>query len=849
MPWTSRRMFAIAFVLAFGLSAVAFGQRRRGQGPSLPQPYLQSLSVLGVGQGSIVDLTIRGADLEGTTSLWFDHPGLHAFHLKGATFRVVASPATPLGHHDIRVVSPFGVSNARTFVVGDRPESIEAEPNNIAEKANPVALNTVVNGEVTTSADIDCFAIIAKKDQRLLIDLEAEGVESRLDATLRLLGPDGRELVESRDFHGPDPFLDVTIPADGRYVVKIHDVIYRGSTDHSYRLTITDGPHLDAIIPALARAGETSSFTLIGRNLGGTPAPDLVVDGRPLERKVVSITAPVSFDHDASSAVTQYVSSSSASRRGFTYVLSSPSGSSNPIFIAEALDPIVVEAEPNSDPSHAQIVGLPCDISGTFGVPGDIDLYRFKAKKGEVFWIDAQAERLGSQADPSFRVQRVNEKGEVADLASGEDTPDATGQPRLPSASVDASLRWMTPEDGLYQVAISDLYESQRGDPRLAYRLTIRPERPDFHLFLLPDSLTQPDALTLGAGGRALAYVTAVRADGFLGPIRVQAVDLPEGVRCEPVIIPTGQTSAPVVFEAEESAKPILGTARLVGRGRMGDRKDDLLFSSVIPRPFGLDLDHEAVPAGIIWPPGVVTNDGPVFIPVRLTHGFIVKVVDAAPFILTVRPGIIPATVGGLLSLDLAVKRRAGFTEAVTVTPVANLPGDPNASSATIAKTTDSGSLFMIIPKGLVPGVYTLVLQGAGPYPFNKDPAAKEKPNVNLSEPSNPIIVFVRPAPVTVAIDSKGGSIKASASLEISVTITRGDGKTDPLLVTFVAPAALKLSADPVTAAPGKAAKLIVKAAADSPLGTLAGVALRVTTPVRGESVDHDEPLAITIAK
>ena len=49
---------------------------------------------------------------------------------------------------------------------------------------------------------------------------------------------------------GLDPFLDVTLPADGRYVIKVHDATYAGSPDHVYRMTVHDGPHLDAVLPA-----------------------------------------------------------------------------------------------------------------------------------------------------------------------------------------------------------------------------------------------------------------------------------------------------------------------------------------------------------------------------------------------------------------------------------------------------------------------------------------------------------------------------------------------------------------------------------------------------------------------
>ena len=85
------------------------------------------------------------------------------------------------------------MSNPRTFVVGDRPETVEAEPNNTPAQANPVAVNSVVNGEMA-AADVDCFAFEGKQGQRVFLDLAAERIESRLDATLRVVGrrPAGR---------------------------------------------------------------------------------------------------------------------------------------------------------------------------------------------------------------------------------------------------------------------------------------------------------------------------------------------------------------------------------------------------------------------------------------------------------------------------------------------------------------------------------------------------------------------------------------------------------------------------------------------------------------------------------
>lgn len=833
---------AATIALTSGLvCAVAVGPARA----QMPRPRLTSLSRTGTAAGESVDVSARGTDLEGVHSLWFDHPGLRAFHLKGTTFRVACAPGTPLGHHDVRAIGPLGVSNPRTFVVGDQPESVEVEPNNTPAQANPLALNSVVNGE-TTPTDLDHFAFDGRAGQRVRLELAAERLESRLDATLRLLDPAGREIAESRDVLGVDPLLDLVLPADGRYVVKVHDVVYGGSPDHSYRLSLGDGPRLDAIVPVAARPGVESTFTLIGRNLGGTPAPDLLIDGRPLERRTVRFTPPPSGDLDSQFPSSGYLASQAAPRRGFEYALRLPSGTSNPVFLAEAADPVVVEREPNDDEAHAQDVPVPCDLSGTFGAPNDRDVFRFAAHKGEVWWIEAAAERLGSSADPTFVIQKVPATGAPQDLATGEDTPDQGGGVRFGTGSVDALLRWQAPEDGTYQVVVNDLYASQRGDARLFYRLNIRPERPDFRLFVVPTHAKQVDSVTLGAGGRASAYVLAWRIDGFAGPIRVEARDLPPGVRCDPVTIAAGQVLAPIVFEASEGARPGVGLARLVGRSRFGDRKDELRYVSGATR-LGPDLAREALAGGLVWPPGNAL--APTIAPARVTRGFVVAVRETAPLSLSASPATVAVAQGHQLKLDVTVTRRDAFTEAVAVT-AADLPPNFTNATTTVAKTETRGVLSLFVAKNAAPGEYTFLLQGTGPYPFSKDPKAKTKPNINLSEPSNTLTVTVRPAPVSLALNAKGGALKPGGTLEIDVALTRAAGFAGEAALGLLAPAALKLSAEPATIAAGQtSARLVVRAAADSPAGAAAGVAVRALTTVRGEPIDVDEPLPLTIKK
>jgi hypothetical protein len=852
---TSSRTRGLVVVAVLAIASALLSPEGRAQ---YPQARLSSMSRTGVRAGETAEVTLRGSDLEGANQLWFDHPGLFAVHVKELTFRVTAGPDVPLGDHDLRAVGTYGVTNPRIFVVGDRPESIEIEPNNTPDKAGAIALNTVIQGELNGGADIDCFALEGKGGQRLFLDLKAERIESRLDATIRILTPAGTELAESRDVFGLDPFLDVTLPADGRYVIKVHDAIYAGSPDHFYRLTIHDGPHLDAILPAAIGPGSPAGFTLIGRELGAGALADhsLTSDGRMLER--LALANPFRdaslLAKGPSGVARSFVPPSAANLpRGldFNHVRSNPSGAmpvvSNSLCVGMAMGPIVLEHEPNDDEAHAQLVKPPCDITGTFAPRGDDDLFRFEGKKGEIWWVEVLAERIGSMADPAFLIQKAGAKGQPPqDLASGDDSPDAGTGPRFNTQTVDAAVRWQVPEDGLYQILISDLYASQRGHPRLTYRLLIRREQPDYAVVLLPNSSAGADAVTVRAGGRTSAYVAAIRRDGFAGAVRVEPRTLPPGVRADPVTIGPGQVIAPIVFEAADDAKTTLGIASVAGLTRFGDRKESLEYVAGVS-PQGPGLERASIAGAMIWPPSA---NAPTVAAARVVNGFVVAVRgEPAPLSLSATPESLVLAQGRLCYLNMSVARRAGFTEAVVVAP-SDLPPNTLALPVTMPKEAKAGLFPVFFAKNLAPGIYTFLLRGTGAYPFNKGPKAKDKPNINLIEPSNPITVFIRPAPVNMTIDNKGGALKQGGSLQIVINIARQNGCTGPISLSLVSGAELKLSAAPIgIEAAQTQAKMTIQAAKDSPVGNAIPVVARASASIGGEIIEADEPVTITISK
>ncbi len=100
-------------------------------------------------------------------------------------------PDCQLGIHAIRLRSLGGVSNLRTFTVGNLPEVKETEPNNDPEQAQPIPLNVTVSG-VVQAEDIDHFVVELKQGDRLNVGARriAAGNTTFFDPVLSIL--DGR---------------------------------------------------------------------------------------------------------------------------------------------------------------------------------------------------------------------------------------------------------------------------------------------------------------------------------------------------------------------------------------------------------------------------------------------------------------------------------------------------------------------------------------------------------------------------------------------------------------------------------------------------------------------------------
>lgn len=683
----------------------------------LPQTELNTIYPPGARQGASLDVTVTGANQDDLTKLVFSHPGIAAVQKtapppefyrdpvpQNHVFTVNVAEDVPPGVYDARVVGRFGVSNPRAFVVGSLPEILDDATNQSLASAKEVAIGTVVNGLADGNA-VNYFKVTLATGQRVLLDCAAERIDSRMNPTILVLDANGKELVRSRDSLGKDVLLEFTAPAAAPYVIAVFDHIFGGGGEHFYRLAVHDGPHIEYVFPPAGSAGLTGTYVVYGRNLpGGQPAPDLVVDGQPLQQLTANIPLP-----DAATSKNALAAGAFLSPAGI--LLDSTEfriANSNPVAIGIAHDPTIVEQEPNNDPGQAQPVAIPCDLAGQFYPQRDIDWVRFEAKKGEVFWIDVVAHRLGRRSDPVMLLQRLtkNDKGEevAADLAVVDDPGDRNGRigTDFDYSTDDPSYRFVVPEDGAYRLKLRDANGDARRDPRFVYRLQIRREMPDFRLVALPrqnkeadPNRVSPFAPVLRKGGTTLIQVDVVRQEGFAGPVEVSVEGLPAGVRCDGAMVSDAMNTAWLVLAAAEDAAAWTGPIRIVGKARLGDQ----------------EVVRQARVVSVIWG---TANRGQTPAAFRVSQNLALSIADRVvePALAQVGDGsVLETSRGGKLDVPVKLTRRLGFAEVVKLVAT-GMPGEIKPADIDIPGDKTDGTLaIQITNTNARPGLYTFFLR------------------------------------------------------------------------------------------------------------------------------------------
>ena len=572
----------IGMALVLGITAQAVAQ--------LPSTRLSAVFPPGAQAGTTVDVTVTsGLELEELARLLFNHQGIVATpktqEIGGKPvpipnqFIVSVAADVPPGNYEIRTIGFYGISNPRTFVVGVQKELNEIEPNNAREQAVLVEFNQTVNARINGATDIDWYKFAGKAGQRLLVDCVARRLDSKLDAALEIYNTRGKRLdFARRNLFSQDALLDVTLPADGEYFVKVYDFTYAGGEDYPYRLTVSTGPYIDFVMPAAGVPGSNSPYTLYGRNLPGGQPAGIVSHGRPLEKVVVNIPLPAASDLlDPKLMLEPF----SAGIDAVPYSIASPAGPSNVVMVQLSGTVPVPEVEPNDKGIQAQKITVPGEVDGQFQSRGDIDCFQFEAKARDSYWIEVIAHRAGASIDPVLVIDQVktNDKGEetLTRISALDDDPNNPLANLFDTINDDNTVKFVAPADGVFRVTMRERYGNSKQDLGV-YRLIIRKETPDFRVAAIATTLippgprqATPSGITLRRGDNFPVNVIAFRRDGFAGPITVSAEGLPPGVTCRDISLGVAPPSGILVFSSSEDAPAWAGTIRLVAKARIDD--------------------------------------------------------------------------------------------------------------------------------------------------------------------------------------------------------------------------------------------------------------------------------------
>ncbi len=331
-------------------------------------------------------MTLTGVGVGRATAVIVPEPGLAATILPSAKLdpnraevELAIAPEAHIGVHTLGVMTPLGVPGFQPFAVVADPEVAEKEPNDQADalKEKPVALPATLIGSIDRNWDVDHFRFEAKAGQQLVFQVVARSLGSKLRPVLTLLDSRGQVLAQAvAGVAGMEPVLTHTARADGPVILRVADADFGGSGGHFYRISAGAVPIVHAVFPLGVERGTTARIEVTGSNLGNVRDVSLPV-GPGVDPGTI-LGVPVALPGGRWPYATRNVVAADGRQ--------------------------VVEQETNDDRSQAQELAVPGGASGRIGQDGDVDFYRFRARKGETVVVEVFGRRLGSPIDPAVQI-------------------------------------------------------------------------------------------------------------------------------------------------------------------------------------------------------------------------------------------------------------------------------------------------------------------------------------------------------------------------------------------------------------------------------------------------------------
>jgi hypothetical protein len=462
---------------------------------------------------------------------------------------VTLDASVPPGIYMLRLATANGISDAAAIAVDALPTApFAAQINEL-----PLAYHGNLPGPQLQRA-----AFTGKKGQRIVLDVEAQRLGSKLRPVVRLYDPKGSQIAWSppRIQLAGDARCEVTLPQDGAYQIELHDQLYRAPEPAFYRLKVGALDYADFALPLAITAGTKGTFTLLGSNLKTTSELDGTTLARiPTDALVPWPAAPLATGSRPRAGVSDFAE------------------------IAEA---------PQADGKLQELPAAPVGISGLLAKNAEEDKFVLPVTPGQKLRFDVEARRANSPLDASLSIR--NEQG--GQLAAGDDRP----------GSADPLVDFTVPEKVTkLVVAIRDL--PNRGGEDYVYRIAIYDAaRPDVELSAALEQINIP------AGGTLLAPVQIARTN-FNGPLELEIPGLPPHIQLSGHQVPAGSSQALLALTATQGA-PFAGLVRIIAKSAdpaqplarylRSKNVPGAAYQPALGEEFGLAVS-EAAPLAVSW--------------------------------------------------------------------------------------------------------------------------------------------------------------------------------------------------------------------------------------------------------
>ena len=512
-------------------------------------------------------------------------------------------------------------------------ESPDREPNDSADTAFETYLPSVLTGVISRAGDVDYFKIKAKAGEELVFENQAMRIGSALQPIVRILAED-QAIIREFGYDGGTTASRFShkFAKDGTYYVRISDYESSGRASNFYRILVGKLPVAVSTYPLGIRRGADKQIAVSGYNLGAAAIqakgaasaadPDAAIFRveSPSGQAFTDVKLALGDDPEveangantalgSAQAVTLPVTVNgrlSAPGKDHLYRFSAKKGQAvtieaNARRLGSELDSFVEVLDAKGQPIERLVAR---GVWETFLVLRDHDSQtrglRIQSwnvlSNGDYVMAGNELLRVDEVPDgpdedmvvESFGGQRrslFGTSGEAHGIdravykvqlhpAGAQFTPNGLPLARFyyrnddggPGYGKDSVVDFVAPADGDYVVRLRDV--RGMGGDSFAYRLNIREPRPNFKLSVSPRNPNVP------VGGTIPLTVTALRLEGYEGPITVSLSDLPAGLKATKNTVAAGQTDATILLSAEPTAKLAKATAiEVTGEAMIGGRR------------------------------------------------------------------------------------------------------------------------------------------------------------------------------------------------------------------------------------------------------------------------------------